>query len=127
MWFSNLASAISGKTIMSATLTLTRVNGIGRSGETNLSAYYTTKTSGSGSYSVSTAYGGSIGSIGNGETKTFSLPVAIIQQIASNASGGVVLYSGESGTSSGRNYSTNYCKIYGYDSEYAPVLTVTYQ
>ena len=127
MWFSSLASAISGKTITSATLKLTRVNGIGKSGATTLSAYYTTKTSGSGSYSVSTAYGGAIGSIGNGETVTFNIPISIVQQIANNGSGGIVLYSGESSTMSNRNYSTNYCKIYGYNSEYAPVLTVTYE
>lgn len=127
MWFSSLASAISGKTIVSATLKLTRVNGIGRSGATTLYAYYTTKTAASGTQSVSTAYGGELGSISNEETKVFDLPVEIIQQIADYGYGGIVLYSGESSYMNGRNYSRNYCKIYGAYSAYAPELTVTYQ
>jgi len=127
MWFSGLASAISGKTIVSATLKLTRVNGIGRSGATALYAYYTTKTAASGTQSVSTAYGGELGSISNEETKVFDLPVEIIQRIADYGYGGIALYSGETANMEGRNYSRNYCKLYGAGSEYAPELTVTYQ
>lgn len=127
MWFSGLASAISGKTIVSATLKLTRVNGIGRSGATTLYAYYTTKTAASGTQSVSTAYGGELGSISNEETKVFDLPVEIIQRIADYGYGGIALYSGETANMEGRNYSRNYCKIYGAYSAYAPELTVTYQ
>jgi hypothetical protein len=127
MWFSGLATEISGKTIKSATLKLTRMNGIGRSGATAISAYYTTKTSASGTQSVSTAYGGEIGTIANDETKVFDLPVEIVQRIADYGYGGIALYSGESGYMNGRNYSREYCKVYGANSAYAPVLTVTYQ
>ena len=127
IWFDDLASAISGKTIASATLKITRVNGIGKSGATTLYAYYTTKSSASGTQSVSTAYGGEIGSIANGETKVFNLPVEILERIQAYGYGGIAFYSGESSFMGGRNYSKNYCKLYGAGSGYAPVLTVTYQ
>jgi hypothetical protein len=57
----------------------------------------------------------------------FSLPLEILQVIKANGHGGIAFYSGESSYLNGRKYSKNYCKIYGANSAYAPVLTVTYQ
>lgn len=127
MWFDGLASAISGKTVKSATLKLTRVKGIGRSASAVLYAYYTTKTSNSGSQSVATGYGGELGSIADGGTKVFDLPLEILTRIQSTGYGGICFYNGESSNASGKGYSKNYCKLYGADSDFAPVLTVTYE
>jgi len=135
MWFSGLTSAISGKTITSATLTLTRCRETnGRSAKIGVYAYATSTTSASGTPNVSTAYGGLVSGEGDGngaamgETVTCTV-TDIVKRLASTGSGGIVLYTGETSVyKEGKSYSRNYGWFYGSDnSEYAPVLTVTYQ
>lgn len=123
MWFN--ASALSGKTIKSATLTIKRISGKGRSGSVTLKLWTTTLTGKSGVMAASTLTSlGEIGTIANGETATFSIPTSAISVIA--AGGGLVLYTEETANASGKTYSANYAHFEGTDGS-APVLTVTYQ
>lgn len=122
MWFD--AGGLSGKTIKSATLTLKRISGRGRSGSVTLKLWTTTLTGKSGTPTDSLVSLGEIGTIGNGVTETFNVPVSAIATIA--AGGGFVLYTEETSNASGKDYSRNYAHFEGTDGS-APVLTVTYQ
>lgn len=122
MWFD--AGGLSGKTIKSATLTLKRISGRGRSGSVTLKLWTTTLTGKSGKPTDSLVSLGEIGTIGNGVTETFNVPVSAIATIA--AGGGFVLYTEETANASGKDYSRNYAHFEGTDGN-APVLTVTYQ
>lgn len=122
MWFN--AGALAGKTIKSATLTLKRISGRGRSGSVTLKLWTTTLTGKSGKPTDSLVSLGEIGTIGNGVTETFNVPVSAIATIA--AGGGFVLYTEETANASGKDYSRNYAHFEGVDGA-APVLTVTYQ
>ena len=122
MWFD--AGGLSGKTIKSATLTLKRISGRGRSGSVTLKLWTTTLTGKSGKPTDSLVSLGEIGTIGNGMTETFNVPVSAISVIA--AGGGFVLYTEETSNASGKDYSRNYAHFEGTDGA-APVLTVTYQ
>ena len=122
MWFD--AGALAGKTIKSATLTLKRISGRGRSGSVALKLWTTTLTGKSGKPTDSLVSLGEIGTIGNGVTETFNVPVSAISVIA--AGGGFVLYTEETANASGKDYSRNYAHFEGTDGS-APVLTVTYQ
>lgn len=122
MWFD--AGGLSGKTIKSATLTLKRISGRGRSGSVTLKLWTTTLTGKSGKPTDSLVSLGEIGTIGNGVTETFNVPVSAISVIA--AGGGFVLYTEETSNASGKDYSRNYAHFEGTDGS-APVLTVTYQ
>ena len=123
MWFG--ASTLSGKTVKSATLTIKRIAGKGRSSSVTMKLWTTTVTGKSGVMAASTMTSlGEIGKIGNGETVTVSVPVSAIGTIA--AGGGLVLYTEETANASGKTYSANYAHFEGTDGS-APVLTVTYQ
>ena len=123
MWFE--ASGLSGKTIKSATLTIKRIAGKGRSGSVTMKLWTTTVTGKSGTMASSTLTSlGEIGTIANGETVTVSVPTSAISTIASG--GGLVLYTEETANASGKTYSANYAHFEGADGS-APVLTVTYQ
>ena len=122
MWFA--ASALSGKTIKSATLTIKRISGKGRSGSVALKLWTTTLTGKSGKPTDSLVSLGEIGTIANGETATFNVPVSAISVIA--AGGGLVLYTEETSNASGKTYSQNYAHFEGVGGA-APVLAVTYQ
>lgn len=122
MWFN--AGVLAGKTIKSATLTLKRISGRGRSGSVTLKLWTTTLTGKSGKPTDSLVSLGEIGTIGNGVTETFNVPVSAIATIA--AGGGFVLYTEETANASGKDYSRNYAHFEGVDGA-APVLTVTYQ
>lgn len=122
MWFA--ASALSGKTIKSATLTIKRISGKGRSGSVALKLWTTALTGKSGKPTDSLVSLGEIGTIANGETATFNVPTSAISVIA--AGGGFVLYTEETANASGKDYSGNYAHFEGTDGS-APVLTVTYQ
>lgn len=124
MWFN--ASGLSGKTIKSATLTLTRRSGKGRSSSVTVTLWTTTLTGKSGKPTDSMVSLGEIGKIQNGETVTFSIPTSAISVIA--AGGGLVTYTGETANAANKDYSPNYAHFYGVDTDGpAPVLTVTYQ
>ena len=122
MWFA--ASALSGKTIKSATLTIKRIAGKGRSSSVALKLWTTTLTGKSGKPTDSLVSLGEIGKIANGETATFNVPVSAIGVIASG--GGLVLYTEETTNKTGKTYSENYAHFEGVGGS-APVLTVTYQ
>ena len=122
MWFD--AGALAGKTIKSATLTLKRISGRGRSGSVTLKLWTTTLTGKSGKPTDSLVSLGEIGKIANGETATFNVPTSAISVIA--AGGGLVLYTEETTNKTGKTYSENYAHFEGVGGS-APVLTVTYQ
>ena len=122
MWFN--ASALTGKTIKSATLTIKRISGKGRSSSVALKLWTTTLTGKSGKPTDSLVNLGEIGKIANGETATFNVPTSAISVIA--AGGGLVLYTEETTNKTGKTYSENYAHFEGVGGA-APVLTVTYQ
>lgn len=122
MWFN--ASALTGKTIKSATLTIKRISGKGRSSSVTLKLWTTTLTGKSGKPTDSLVSLGEIGKIANGETATFNVPTSAISVIASG--GGLVLYTEETTNKTGKTYSENYAHFEGVGGS-APVLTVTYQ
>lgn len=122
MWFN--AGGLAGKTIKSATLTIKRIAGKGRSGSVTMKLWTTALTGKSGKPTDSLVSMGEIGTIANGETVTVSVPTSAIATIA--AGGGLVLYTEETANASGKTYSVNYAHFEGVDGS-APVLTVTYQ
>ena len=122
MWFN--AGALAGKTIKSATLTIKRISGKGRSSSVALKLWTTTLTGKSGKPTDSLVNLGEIGKIANGETATFNVPTSAISVIASG--GGLVLYTEETTNKTGKTYSENYAHFEGVGGS-APVLTVTYQ
>ena len=122
MWFN--ASTLTGKTIKSATLTIKRISGKGRSSSVTLKLWTTTLTGKSGKPTDSLVNLGEIGKIANGETATFNVPTSAIGVIASG--GGLVLYTEETTNKTGKTYSENYAHFEGVGGS-APVLTVTYQ
>lgn len=122
MWFN--ASALTGKTVKSATLTIKRISGKGKSSSVALKLWTTTLTGKSGKPTDSLVSLGEIGKIANGETATFNVPTSAINVIASG--GGLVLYTEETTNKTGKTYSENYAHFEGIGGS-APVLTVTYQ
>lgn len=122
MWFN--ASTLTSKTIKSATLTIKRISGKGRSSSVTLKLWTTTLTGKSGKPTDSLVSLGEIGKIANGETATFNVPTSAINVIASG--GGLVLYTEETTNKTGKTYSENYAHFEGVGGS-APVLTVTYQ
>lgn len=122
MWFN--AGALAGKTIKSATLTIKRISGKGRSSSVALKLWTTTLTGKNGKPTDSLVSLGEIGNIANGETATFNVPTSAISVIASG--GGLVLYTEETTNKTGKTYSENYAHFEGAGGA-APVLTVTYQ
>ena len=124
MWFSTLRTILSGTTIKSATLTLNRKTGSGSGSAKTLYLCAITNTSASGAPSIAVNYG-AIGSIGRGETATFSIPVAAVQGLASGAYGGLCLY--ESPYNFGSStYSKCYMRMSGSDTSQQPYLRVVY-
>ena len=68
---------------------------------------------------------GAIGTIGRGETATFSVPVSAIQNLASGAYGALCLY--ESPYNFGSStYSSGYMRMSGTDTNNPPYLRVVY-
>ena len=124
MWFSTLRTILSGTTIKSATLTLNRKTGSGSGSAKTLYLCAITNTSASGAPSIAVNYG-AIGSIGRGETATFSIPVAAVQGLSSGAYGGLCLY--ESPYNFGSStYSKCYMRMSGSDTSQQPYLRVVY-
>ena len=124
MWFSTLRTILSGTTIKSTTLTLNRKTGSGSGSAKTLYLCAITNTSASGAPSIAVNYG-AIGSIGRGETATFTIPVAAVQGLASGAYGGLCLY--ESPYNFGSStYSKCYMRMSGSDTSQQPYLQVVY-
>lgn len=122
-WFPT--ASFSGKTIKTASLTLTRTAGSGKSGEVTLSLYGITVASASGDPNSGRVSYGALGTIANGETKPFTLPAAAAQALANGSIKGFMLCANDGAVMSGRKYSTNYCKI-GSSGGVLPQLSVTY-
>ena len=122
MWFD--LTEIKGKTIISATLTFTRVNGIGGGGTVDAMIYGTTAKEASGTPVIGTKFAEV--AIANGATKT----VDITQGAAALAAGtisGLMLYNEKTDVYSGKNYTRSYSKFYGAGESDRPILTVTYK
>lgn len=124
MWFGNLRSTLSGTTIKSATLTLNRKTGSGAGSAKTLYLCAITNASPSGYPSIAASYG-AVGTIGRGETATFSVPVSDIKDLASGAYGALCLY--ESPYNFGSStYSSGYMRMSGTDTNNPPYLRVVY-
>ena len=124
MWFGNLKSALSGKTIKSATLTLHRKTGSGSGSAKTLYLCAISNTSASGTPSISVNYG-AIGTIGRDAQVTFAVPVAAVQGLANGTYGGLCLY--ESPYNFGSStYSSCYMSMSGTDSSLKPYLQFVY-
>lgn len=134
VWFDNssIRSALSGKSIKSASLRLTRRAGSGRSSAAQVTVRGLTLSGTGGTMSNDTGaavYGGVsavLGEIANGETVAFALPVSLISALVSGSINGFALYAGETSAMSGRSFSKNYCRFGAAGEEGAPVLTVNY-
>ena len=122
MWFG--ASALSGKTIKSATLTIKRIAGAGKSSSVNVTLYTSPVTGKSGKPTTGAVSLGTLGKAENGESVIVTLPTSAIGVIA--AGGALMLDPGDTVNASGKRYSSNYARFEGTDAS-APVLTVTYQ
>ena len=124
MWFGNLRSMLSGTTIKSATLTLNRKTGSGSGSAKTLYLCAITNASSSGYPAIAASYG-AIGTIGRGETATFSVLASAIQNLASGAYGALCLY--ESPYNFGSStYSSRYMRMSGTDTNNPPYLRVVY-
>lgn len=134
IWFNNstLRSAMSGRTVKSASLRLHRVHGSGKASAVQVTARGLTLTSASGlvpNDAGNSVYGGVsavLGKIANDETVDFALPVALVNALISGSIDGFALYAGETSASSNRAYSSNYCRLDGVGDQAAPVLTINY-
>ncbi len=123
MWFA--ASALKGKTIKSATLTIKRIASAGKSSSVNVTLYTSPVTGKSGNPTTNTVSLGTLGKAGNGETVIVNLPISAIAAIASG--GALMLDPGDTANASNKRYSANYARFEGKDDGTPPVLTVTYQ
>ena len=128
IWFGT--SGWSGKTIAAATLTLRRLSGgAGSTVTVRLKTVTTSYNSGSpsGNPNTDATDYGAIGTIEQGQSATFSLPVAAVQAVASGTAKGFMLYSDDTGNWGDRSFSRNYAMFAGSgNSSYKPSLTVTY-
>lgn len=124
MWFGNLRSVLSGRTIKSATLTLYRLTGSGSSLEKMIYLWAITNTTASGAPSMYANFG-ALGTIGRAKQVTFAIPVSAVQGLANGTYGGLCLY--ESPYNFGSStYSDCYMRMGGTDTGYTPYLTVVY-
>lgn len=122
IWFDR--SAISGKEILSATLSVRRMTGFGGGGAVEVGIYGTSAASAIGTPAIGTKYASA--SIAREETKVIDVTEAVKAYAAGRISG-LMLYSAQTGTFSGKSYTYGYSKFYGSGDANAPVLTVRYK
>lgn len=117
MWFD--VSAVSGKTITSATLTMYRNAGVGSGNPVTVRIGTMSNTGASGAVATVTENDVVIGSVDQKEvlTVTNGEVLAAVQQLASGAAKGLYIW----------GPAASYAQFAGYGSGNAPVLTVTYQ
>lgn len=134
MWFDNgaIRTALSGKTVKSATLRLTMWKGVGRGVGVTVELCGTAlNASGhTGSEPAVTKSYGVIGTTQPGETATMTIPVQAVNDLKSGAINGLMLYSSDTEGYKGRVYSKNYARFDGATSGTSatkPVITVVYQ
>lgn len=122
MWFD--VSAIRGKEILSATLSVRRMTGIGGGGAVEVGVYGTTASGPSGTPAIGTKYASV--SIAREETKVIDVTEAV-KALASGTISGLMLYDTQTKTFNGKSYTYNYAKFYGAGEANGPVLTVRYK
>jgi len=122
VWFSG-ASELRGKNIRKAALKLRRVAGSGDGTAEGITLYISSKTGPEGNGFSGNTKIGDIGSIYEGEEKTFELPVEAAQAVIDG--GALVFYTEEERPGQQGVISPRYAKFYGV-GDYAPELTVTY-
>lgn len=117
MWFD--VSAISGKTIKAATLTLYRNAGVGSGNNVTVRIGTMSNTGPSGGVATVTANDVVVGTVGQREILSVSTAeiVAAVQQMASGAAKGLYIW----------GPAASYAHFAGYGSANAPGLTVTYE
>lgn len=117
MWFD--VSAVSGKTITSATLTMYRNAGVGSGNPVTVRIGTMSNTGASGAVATVTENDVVIGSVDQKEvlTVTNGEVLAAVQQLASGAAKGLYIW----------GPAASYAQFAGYGSGNAPVITVTYQ
>ncbi len=115
-WFD--ISSYRSMTVLSAALTLTRKSGYGTSGEVMVDLWGTASARReAGSYAAQNkTHYGELGTIGNGETKEFVIPVQAFRDLQNGVINGLMLRSSDRELKSGRGYSRNYAVFYGSDS-----------
>ena len=130
MWFDNSAirSALSGKTVLSASLRLSMRKGVGRGASVNVELWGTTASSGASGAALTKNYE-SIGTFSPGEVATITIPNQAVNDLKNGVINGLVLYSDDTGAYDGRSYSRNYAKFDGSEAadSLKPMLTITYQ
>jgi len=125
MWFDS--TPLTGKTVRSASLRLTRRAGVGRSGPVTLTLYGISTAGKNGNPRNGAVNYGVIGAIGNGETAEFALPTAAAQALADGTATGFMLDAGSESLLSSRLYSAGYALIEGADADTPPALTAAWQ
>lgn len=128
IWFDNtsLRNAISGKSVLNASLKLAMWKGVGRGTTVTVELAGTTAEAGASSASVYASYG-AIGTAEPGETVELTLPTAAVTALANGTINGLALYSSDTGAYKERSYSKNYAVFDGASGTTKPVVTVTYQ
>lgn len=117
MWFD--ASAISGKTILAATLKLYRNAGVGSGNNVTVRIGTMTNTGPSGGVATVTANDVVVGTVGQKEWLSVSTAeiVEAVRELASGAANGLYIW----------GPAASYAQFAGYGSANAPTLEVTYQ
>lgn len=124
MWFGSLKSALAGKTIKSATLTLHRKTGSGSGSAKTVYLCAISNTGASGVPSISVSYG-ALGIMERDAQVTFGIPTAAVQGLANGTYGGLCLYEAPYNFGSSI-YSSCYMRMSGTDSDMKPYLNVVY-
>ena len=128
-WFNNttIRSALKNKTIKQATLTLYQMNGAGRNQPVQVNLEGITVGSGTGNTPTGKPEYGVIGTtLGVNRTTTFTLPKAVVSDLAAGTINGLMLRTGETEVLKNDDNSYNYARFAGYASGNKPVLTVVY-
>ena len=130
MWF-NGVTAISGKTVLNASLSLYMHKKTGRGVAVSVQLVGVKATYGqSGAPTIVKSYGTIASAVSPGETATITLPTAAVADLAAGTITALALYSNDTGLYEDRNYSKNYARFAGEstgDTYGKPVLTVRYQ
>lgn len=132
IWFDNatLRATLSNATIEEATLRLYSQDGVGRGTTVTVELYGTTKeySGRSGLPDLAKTYG-TVGTIDPDEVTTFTIPKQAVEDLASGAINGLMLYSSDTAAYDDKTYSRNYARFDGETSGSAdtiPMLTVKY-
>ena len=118
----------SGKTILSAKLTIRRILPTGRSGGIKVIGYYGALSNVAGSGAPSSRVSiGTLGLLELPQTGTFDIPPAAISYLAGDSTGRcLALNPKDSALWNGEPYSENHARFAGVGSAYVPELEVTY-